>query len=584
VSLTATDATATELPGNPGTYRISRDGNSGNLTVNLTITSASTASATDYTLSSAPSGSNLTVTIPNGQSFVDVTLTPVLDALVESTETATLNLASGSYGINPAQTTATVNIEDAPVVSLSIPDNIVNEHIPNSGSFRITRTGATAQALTVNYTIAGTATNSIDYTTLTGTATIAVGQASVDVVINPTNDTIDELDEIIQITLAAGSYVTTSPSNTGSLTISANDPTVSITPINASQVEGDAGTSAYSFLVSLSHISDETVTVDYQTADGSATVVDSDYIAVTPTTLTFNPGTTQQTIAIPVRGDAQFETDETFGVALSNVTKGSISAAVGTAIGTIANDDGVSSYAFSSAQFFAAEGNATNTSQVVVITRSGNINIASTIDVLLTPGTASAGIDFVAGTVRLSFAVGQTVIVVPIDLFSDTRSEGDETIGLTLLNPSFGSVVGTQAQATLTLVNDDLLPVYDFAASNFRVSEGNGSNTVWLPVTRSGNLFRASFVQVQVYSGSGIAERDFVGGVIAVYFAEGQSTGWLPIQILGNSEYEADKVFTLSFVGFSEEGSYGSQTQASVTIVNDDTLFRRGGGRSGYRG
>ena len=98
--------------------------------------------------------------------------------------------------------------------------------------------------------------------------------------------------------------------------------------------EGDA-TSTFTFKVNLSRASDQTITVDYATANGTA-ATGTDYIAKSGT-LTFKPQTTEGSIEITVVGDTIKEADETFDVVLSNVANAKITTAVGTA--TIRNDD-----------------------------------------------------------------------------------------------------------------------------------------------------------------------------------------------------------------------------------------------------
>jgi hypothetical protein len=68
----------------------------------------------------------------------------------------------------------------------------------------------------------------------------------------------------------------------------------------------------------LSAASDSTVTVDYKTADGTATVEDGDYLPVETTTLSFAPGQTVQEVWFTVYGDTNVELDEIFNVVLSN--------------------------------------------------------------------------------------------------------------------------------------------------------------------------------------------------------------------------------------------------------------------------
>jgi len=107
--------------------------------------------------------------------------------------------------------------------------------------------------------------------------------------------------------------------------------------------EGNAGTTTATFTVFLSPTSGSTVTVDFATADGSATVADNDY-ASTSGTLTFPPGSSSQPINVTVNGDTKFEANETFFVNLSNPTNATIGDAQGQ--GTINNDDGVAGSTF----------------------------------------------------------------------------------------------------------------------------------------------------------------------------------------------------------------------------------------------
>jgi len=104
----------------------------------------------------------------------------------------------------------------------------------------------------------------------------------------------------------------------------------------AAQAEGHAGTAEFEFTVSLSHASNQVVTVTYATQDGTATVTDNDYLG-TSETLTFQPGERQKGITVRVNGDLTIEDDETFFVGLSSPSGARIAAGTGT--GTILNDD-----------------------------------------------------------------------------------------------------------------------------------------------------------------------------------------------------------------------------------------------------
>lgn len=91
------------------------------------------------------------------------------------------------------------------------------------------------------------------------------------------------------------------------------------------------------FDVTLSFAYSQEIRVNYQTANGSATTSNNDYVS-TSGTLRFAPNVRTQTIAVSIKGDKKKEADERFSVLLSNAVRGVITDNQG--IGTIINDDG----------------------------------------------------------------------------------------------------------------------------------------------------------------------------------------------------------------------------------------------------
>lgn len=118
-----------------------------------------------------------------------------------------------------------------------------------------------------------------------------------------------------------------------------DDPTPSLTIDDASLTEGDAGTSGLVFSVRLSAPSGRVVTVDFATAGGTAAddAGDEPDYRTTRGTLVFAPGTTTQTISVPVLGDVRAEPDETFVIVLGTLTNAVL--ARDRSLGTIRNDD-----------------------------------------------------------------------------------------------------------------------------------------------------------------------------------------------------------------------------------------------------
>ncbi|MEG4131496.1 Calx-beta domain-containing protein [Microcoleus sp. Pol11C1] len=141
VSIAAIDEAASETGNNPAIFRISRTEESrGNLTVNLAIDGSSNnpTKPSDYTLSGgglSVNSSNVTVTIPEGQNFVDVSLTAVDDIHAEAQETLKLKLADGNYQVDANQNNTTVAIAANDTVVVNSNDSLTDYNLAE-GSFR----------------------------------------------------------------------------------------------------------------------------------------------------------------------------------------------------------------------------------------------------------------------------------------------------------------------------------------------------------------------------------------------------------------------------------------------------------------
>ncbi len=234
VSITATDASAAETlstqTANNGTFTITRTGSTATaLTISLAVTGTAT-NGSDY--SRLPT----TVTIPVGQASTTLTLTPIDDTLSESSESATITLSNSSaYNVDAAKTSGTVTIADndrvLPSVSIVASDAVAAEtrtgQTANRGQFTISRTGSTTAALTLAYTVSGSATNGSDYNRLSGTVTIPVGRSSVNLSVSPVDDSLVEGTETVVVTLTAGAAISVNATR-GSASIDVLDNETSI--------------------------------------------------------------------------------------------------------------------------------------------------------------------------------------------------------------------------------------------------------------------------------------------------------------------------------------------------------------------
>ncbi|MCZ8025930.1 MAG: calcium-binding protein, partial [Microcystis sp. LE19-10.1B] len=211
ITLTLSPASVTEDGTTNLVYTFTRTGSTTNpLTVNYTIGGTATLN-TDYTRT----GTTNTVTFAANSATATVTVDPTADTTVESDETVILTLAAGT-GYTVGTTTAvtgTITNDDTTVTSqLSINDITVVEGKDNNAILTVTVDNPNPQPITFNYTTAPiNATANVDYTSQTGTLTIAANTATATISIPILNDNLNEPDEAFTVTLSNPVNATINP-------------------------------------------------------------------------------------------------------------------------------------------------------------------------------------------------------------------------------------------------------------------------------------------------------------------------------------------------------------------------------------
>ena len=231
-------------------------------------------------------------------------------------------------------------------------------------------------------------------------------------------------------------------------------PTLSINDV--SQVEGNSGTSNFTFTVSLSAPAPVGgVSFDINSADGTATLGDSDYLSIGQSGVTIAEGASSRDFMIAVNGDATDESDETFFVNLTNVVGATVADAQGQA--TIVNDDASTAVLSISNPTPAPEGNTGITSQIITASLSFAVASDVVFNVTTADGTASgSAVDYLTqSALEYTIPAGQTSVQIPVGIVGDTIDEADETYTLTIASSSPLVTLGTSV-ATATITDDDL--------------------------------------------------------------------------------------------------------------------------------
>ena len=272
-----------------------------------------------------------TVEFAAGETEMMVNVTMIDDALDERNEMFTVMLSNAMYTtIVDGEATGTIEDDDA-TPTLSIADASGSE---SAGQlmFGVTLSAPSGLPVSAEYaTVAGTAMPGEDYETATGTLNIAPGETSTTVDVTIVADDVHEAEEMFSVELSGAMYsMLDDGSAVGTITDDDPPPTLAIGDSSASESSGQM-----TFTVTKSGPTALDASVSWATSNGSA-MAGEDY-ASSSGDVTFAPGETSMTIAVPIMADDRYEGEETFTVTLSGSSNSTLADA--TATGTITDDD-----------------------------------------------------------------------------------------------------------------------------------------------------------------------------------------------------------------------------------------------------
>jgi hypothetical protein len=226
VSVTATVPNAVIGTTNYGAFTFTRTGDTASpLTVNYTL--GGTATKWDDYRRPVVGDMPVSIVIPAGASSYTMNIAAIGNEYNVNPETASLTLsADASYTIG-ASSGATIAIVSN--MAISLPAVTVTATDANSsrvgldpGTFTFTRSGSTSSALTVNYSLAGTAGNGTDYNSLGITLTIPAGATSATVTVVPKSSASFVGSETVVLVLSASPAYTASSASPATVIIAGN--------------------------------------------------------------------------------------------------------------------------------------------------------------------------------------------------------------------------------------------------------------------------------------------------------------------------------------------------------------------------
>jgi hypothetical protein len=595
---TATIDSVTQLEGNAGTTNF-------DFTVTIDKTAAFDVvipwSFSHVDSEDSDFGAGLTksgkVTIPAGSTSAKITpSSPVNgDTTLETNEKFSITLGTPE---NAAITLGGAKIGEGTITNddqVTVSINNVTDMEPTVGNtknfdFTVSLNQAAEVDVVVPWTFTNLTTLPEDFgagLTTTGKVTIPAGQTSAPIsgAFPVAGDLVTEVNETFRVALSApetAGAVLSTDNKVGIGTIVDADTAVVASIDSKTLLEGNAGTTAFDFTVTLDKASPVDVVIPWTFANG--TTLDTDFSAGLTKSgkVTIPANQLSAKISFSVIGDTVLENNETFTVTLGTpeTPNASVNANSKIGTGTINNDDQVAVTINSINDVEPANGNTKNYDFTVTLSAAADIDVVVPWSFT---NVTTADADFGAGltkTGKVTIPAGQTSakITGAFPVAGDLLSEAAETFTVTLAAPeTAGAVLANNNTVGTGTINDVVTVVASI--DNKTLAEGNSGTTAFdFTVT----LDKAAAVDVVIpwtFANVTTLDNDFGAGLTKsgkVTIPAGQLSAKITptFPVNGDTLLEANETFTVT-LGTPETANTIVSDTAKVgtgTVTNDDQV------------
>lgn len=230
-----------------------------------------------------------------------------------------------------------------------------------------------------------------------------------------------------------------------------------------------ATSSVMSFNLGLSAPYSQTCSVSYATSDRTATA-GVDYTSIAGVA-TFEPGSTNITVLVPIHGDLLNESNETFVITFTNELNLELSRSF--AVGTIADNDSLPQVSITDA--IVEEGDGGGTPAVLTV----RLGVASgrivTVAYSTENRTGLSGFDYIETYGSLVFQPGETNRTISVPVIGDVTPEPSKSFAVRLTSAVNGVIV--RSQGVVTIIDNDIAELDHFSFDLL-----SGTNYAGVPV------------------------------------------------------------------------------------------------------
>ncbi len=536
------------------------------------------------------------VTIAAGQTTVQFSVRTVADNAIETDESLQLDIFNVQGAVlsngEPITTVQGVILDDdgSGQKRVAFVNNVTlleGDSGAKQAVFEIRLSDPASEAITLTYqTRDGTALAGSDYTATTGTVTFAAGQTVASVAVDVSGDTAIEGSEkfsLVVAPIAAHADQLAVDFAGGVATIMDDDASAtapSLTVTGGETVEGTSGNDNFiPYTATLSEPSLSPVTFIYRALSGLADE-GADY-DINGTTVTIPAGQTSAQFFIRTAAENTVEADENIQVEVFNVLGAELANGEErmTVQSVLLDDDGSGLKRSVTIQDTTIlEGDSGIKQAVFEIRLSEPSGETIIFDYTTVEGTATSNGDFRGASGQVTFAAGQTIASVAVDVFGDTASEQMESFQLVLTTNSpeiEGGQTGVVAKATL--FDDDtalgLAPEISLTVGEIVEGSSGNDNFMTFLVTLSEPSTSPVSFSYEALSGTAIVSEDFDVNASTLTIPAGTTTGQIFVRTVADNTPEENEtvVVELSNPTGAVFAGGGSTLSATGIIFDDDT-------------
>ena len=369
--------------------------------------------------------------------------------------------------------------------------------------------------------------------------------------ISPGNDSIYET---ASIDLSSGSY----------LSIGTVDPTLQFaTSVQYGFESIDANLNVY-----LNYLPQAEVIFDYFTSDGTAVAPD-DYTAVDPAaTASISAGSNTITITVGIVNDIIVEASKTFTITLENPSGGNRLGSNSVLDYTIHDDDNPRKIYFSNDTLSGNEGDGTVQISVQITPSEFDEVNTTTVDYTVTGGTATgSGVDYILADGTISIPPYSISESFTLEILDDAVNEPDETIVVSLTNPTNSSLSSTEPILhTFTIEDNDDVPEIQFSGSGEDVDESAGTVTVPVQLSAISSLdINCDYI---VSGTAGASDHNLSNGSVTI--PAGSLYTDIVFSIIDDAVIESSETIVITLQDPPLNAAIGAQANYTVTIDDND--------------